>query len=37
VGPGAQEACTIEEPVFSDQIDVLRALAIAHDAAEQAT
>jgi len=35
--PAAYEACTIDQAVLGDQIEILAALAIAHDAAEQAT
>ena len=34
--PAAYEACTIDQAALGDQIEVLRSLAIAHDAAEQA-
>ncbi|HUU93895.1 MAG TPA: ROK family protein [Phycisphaerae bacterium] len=34
--PAAYEACTIDKAVLGDRIEVLAALAIAHDAAEQA-
>ena len=34
--PAAYEACTIDQAVLGDQIEVLAALAIAHDAAERA-
>ena len=34
--PAAYEACTIDQAVLGEQIEVLRALAIAHDAADRA-